>query len=111
MSRWVGYGFQNMKSSTAQKITIPIGKTMISLGQTHMICGSFEAPLVTKRALESSGSLLFRWLCCLLSRGQRAPSKRSSATGDAKNPLLKVELLLVVGDVANPSPKKTKNLL
>jgi hypothetical protein len=47
--------FSKHEKQHSPKSTIPIGKTMISLGfgQTHMICGSFEAPLVTKRALEA----------------------------------------------------------
>lgn len=110
LSRWVGYGFQNMKSSTALK-------KHNSNRENDDIFGTWTNPYdmgilwSTTGDQKSSGSLLFRWLCCLLSQGQRAPSKAVQRHGGCQHPLLKVEPLLVVGDVANPSPKKTKNLL
>ena len=44
----------SQKRKAAQPSTSPSWKTMISLGfvQGHMTCGSFEAPLLTKKTLK-----------------------------------------------------------
>ena len=69
-----------------------------------MICGSFEAPLVTKRALEA-----FCFAGCAVSFLEVNEHLQSAPAPLGMPKSTKVELLLV-GDVANPSPKKTKNL-